>query len=131
MMTDSISDMLARIRNAQAVKKATVNIPFSQLKWSLLDIMKRNGFIKEIERVGRGDNKTIIITLKYRKDGTPRINILNRISKPSRRVYLGTKDIWNFKHGTGLLIISTSKGIMTDKEAKKAKLGGEIMLEIW
>jgi small subunit ribosomal protein S8 len=123
--------MLARIRNAQAVKKTTVNIPFSKLKWSILEILQKQGFIKEIEKIGRGNNKTIEINLKYRKDGTPRINILKRISKPSRRLYFGAKDIWSFKHGTGLLIVSTSKGIMTDKEAKKEKLGGEIMLEIW
>ncbi|MGC8651235.1 MAG: 30S ribosomal protein S8 [Minisyncoccia bacterium] len=130
-MTDPISDMLTRIRNAQAVKKEIVSVPFSQLKWSILDILKQNGFIKDIEKIGRGENKNIEIKLKYRKDGTPRINILNRVSKPSRRIYVGTQDVWNFKHGTGLLIISTSKGMMNDKQAKKEKLGGEVILEIW
>lgn len=131
MMTDPISDMLTRIRNAQAVHKPKVTVPFSKMKWALLDILKQNGFIKEIEKIGRGEKKTIEISLKYRADGSPRINLLKRISKPSRRIYLKAKDIWSFKHGTGLLIVSTPKGLMTDKEAKKQNLGGEIILEIW
>ena len=131
MMTDPISDMLARIRNAQAVKKTTVNIPFSKLKWSILEILKEQGFIKEMEKTGRGNKKIIEVSLKYRKDGSPRISFLKRISKPSRRTYINTKEIWSFKHGTGIRVMTTSKGVMTDKKARKEKLGGEVLLEIY
>ncbi len=130
MITDPISDMLARIRNAQAVKKETVEVPFSNLKWNILEVIKKYNFIKEIDKVGRGNKKMIIITLKYRQDKSPKISSLTRISKPSRRVYVAHKDIWSFKQKSGLRIISTSQGIISDYEAKKMKLGGEILIEI-
>lgn len=130
-MTDPISDMLTRIRNAQAVKKTTVIIPFSKLKWAILEVLKKQGFIKEIEKVGRSNKKIIEVNLKYRKDGSPRITILKRISKSSRRAYVNAKKIWFFKQGFGISVITTSKGIMTDKEARKEKLGGEVLLEIY
>jgi len=130
MITDPISDMLTRIRNAQAVKKSTVEIPFSNLKWNILEVMKKYNFIKEIDKVGRGNKRMIAITLKYRQDKSPKIFSLTRISKPSRRVYVTHKDIWPFKQKSGLRIISTSQGIISDYEAKKKKLGGEILIEI-
>jgi len=122
--------MLTRIRNAQAVKKETVEVPFSNLKWNILEVIKKYNFIKEIDKVGRGNKKMIIITLKYRQDKSPKISSLTRISKPSRRVYVAHKDIWSFKQKSGLRIISTSQGIISDYEAKKMKLGGEILIEI-
>jgi len=122
--------MLTRIRNAQAVKKETVEVPFSNLKWNILEVIKKYNFIKEIDKVGRGNKKMIIITLKYRQDKSPKISSLTRISKPSRRVYVVHKDIWSFKQKSGLRIISTSQGIISDYEAKKMKLGGEILIEI-
>ena len=131
MMTDPISDMLTRIRNAQAVKKTIVNIPFSKLKWVILEVLKKHGFIKEMEKVGRGNKKMIEVNLKYRKDGSPRISLLKRISKPSRRTYVNAKEIWFFKRGVGIRVMTTSKGVMADKEARKEKLGGEVLLEIW
>jgi len=130
-MTDPISDMLTRIRNAQAVKKTTVNVPFSKLKWAILEVLKQYGFIKDIEKVGRGNKKIIEVNLKYRKDDSPRISLLKRISKPSRRTYVNTKEIWSFKRGLGIRILSTPKGVMSDKEARKEKLGGEVLLEIY
>ena len=129
-MTDPISDMITRIRNAQAVKKTTVVVPFSNLKWNILEVMKRYNFIADLNKIGRGSKKMIEITLKYRKDKSPKISSIKRISKPSRRVYAGYDDLWLFKNKSGLRIISTPKGIMSDLEAKKMKLGGEILLEI-
>lgn len=131
MMTDPISDMLTRIRNAQAVKKPTVVIPFSKLKWEILEVFKRHGFIKEMEKTGRGNKKIIEVTLKYRQDGSPRISYLKRVSKPSRRIYASAKELWPFKNGIGIRVITTSKGIMSDKEARKENLGGEVLLEMW
>ncbi|NMB92206.1 MAG: 30S ribosomal protein S8 [Parcubacteria group bacterium] len=130
MMTDPISDMITRIRNAQAVKKETVTVPFSNLKWNILEVLKRYNYVKEINKIGRGNKKNIEITLKYTVDKLPKINSLVRISKPSRRVYVDYKKIWPFKEKSGLRIISTSKGVLSDSEAKKMKLGGEVLIEI-
>jgi small subunit ribosomal protein S8 len=113
------------------VKKTIVNIPFSKLKWAILEVLKKYGFIKDIEKVGRGNKKIIEVNLKYRKDGSPRISLLKRISKSSRRTYVNTKEIWSFKHGIGIRVMTTSKGVMADKEARKEKLGGEVLLEIY
>lgn len=130
-MTDPISDMLTRIRNAQAMKKPTVNIPFSNLKLAVLEILKKRNFIKNVEKVGRGNKKTIEVDLKYKKNGSPAISFLKRISKSSRRVYAHVQEIWPLRRGRGIRIITTPKGVMTDSEAKKEKLGGEILVEIY
>lgn len=130
MITDPISDMITRIRNAQAVKKATVDVPFSNLKWNILEVLKRYYYITDIDKVGRGNKKTIEIILKYKADKSPKIASITRISKPSRRVYVDYKQIWPFRQKSGLRIISTSKGVMSDAEAKKMKLGGEVLIEI-
>jgi len=130
-MTDSIADMLSRIRNAQAVKKKTAIIPYSNLKWEILSAFEKYGFVGELNKFGRGAKKTIEVALKYTKDNSPKIINLKRVSKPSRRVYVGAKQIWPLKRGSGTMIISTPKGIMTDKEAKKENTGGEVLLEIY
>ncbi|MDD5760546.1 MAG: 30S ribosomal protein S8 [Candidatus Pacebacteria bacterium] len=137
-MTDPIADMLTRIRNAQAVKKKTVLIPYSKIKLEILDVLLDNGFIEGLEKVKRRaknnrgtSQKFIEVILKYDKKGQPRISEIKRVSKPSKRVFVKEKDIWPFKKGLGLKILSTSKGILSDLEAKKLKLGGEVLLEIW
>ncbi|MGB9763133.1 MAG: 30S ribosomal protein S8 [Minisyncoccia bacterium] len=130
-MTDPISDMITRIRNAQAVGKKTVIVPFSNFKWNILEVLKRYNFIGEIEKVGRGINKVIEIKLKYHRDKTPRINFIQRVSKPSRRIYLSYKELWPYRKGLGIRVISTPKGVMSDKEARKEHLGGEVILEIY
>ena len=142
-MTDPIVDMLNRIRNAQAVLKETVSIPFSNLKYEIAKILEKNNFIKAIERKGRKPKKTITrksaiyrvkpvikITLKY-KDEAPAISGLKRISKCGQRIYSSYKKIKRVKGGYGITIISTPKGLMIGKQAKKQKLGGEILCEIW
>lgn len=126
-MTDPITDMLNRIRNAQAVSKETVSIPFSKLKYGVATILEKEGLIEKAERKGRGLKKSIEITLKY----PPVISGLKRISKPGQRIYTSAKDIKRVRGGYGIAIISTPKGLMTNKETRKQKLGGEILCEIW
>ncbi|MGB9680704.1 MAG: 30S ribosomal protein S8 [Minisyncoccia bacterium] len=130
MLTDPIADMITRIRNAQAVKKETVCVPYSRLKWSILEVLKNNNYLNEIEKFQKKGKKIIKITLKY-QENKPVINEIKRVSKPSRRIYLGARELYPFKGGLGIRVLSTSKGIMSDKEAKKLKVGGEVLMEIW
>lgn len=127
---DSITDMLNRIRNAQAVLHPTVEFPFSNFKYEIAKILEKQGFIEKIEKKGKKTAKTIEITLKY-QDNIPAISGLKRISKPGQRIYLPTNKIHKVRQGYGIAVISTPKGLMTDKEARKEKLGGEVICEIW
>ena len=127
---DPISDMLTQIRNAQAVKKETVNVSFSNLKYEIAKVLEKEGFLKKVGKQGKKTRKKIEIILKY-DSGTPVISGLRRISKPGQRIYKKRREIKRVKGGYGKTIISTSKGLMTDREAKKQKLGGEIICEIW
>ncbi len=133
-MTDPIADMLNRIRNAQAVSKKTVVIPYSNLKYEIAKILEKQKLIGKVEKKGRKPKKVLEITLKYSSAGqtdSSVISNLKRISKPGQRIYTGTKEIRSVRGGYGISIISTSKGLMTNKEAKRKKLGGEIICEIW
>jgi small subunit ribosomal protein S8 len=132
-MVDPISDMLTRIRNAQAVGHSTIDFPFSKIKFSLAEILAEEGLIKKISKKGRGIKRKIEIELLYedKKNTIPKINQLKRISKPGKREYIKAKDIRPVLTGRGINIISTPKGLMTGKEAKKKELGGEILCEIW
>jgi small subunit ribosomal protein S8 len=134
---DPISDMLTAIKNAIAVKKGTVDIPFSKIKFEIAKILEKEGFIERVEKKkkkikkGRMKPKPFLeIHLKY-ENKTPAISGLKIISKPGQRIYLPYKRIKKVKGGYGIAIISTSKGIMTDKEARKQKIGGEVICEIW
>jgi len=127
---DPISDMLTQIRNAQAVKKETVNVSFSNLKYEIAKVLEKEGFLKKVGKQGKKTRKKIEIILKY-DSGAPVISGLKRISKPGQRIYKKRREIKRVKGGYGKTIISTSKGLMTDREAKKQKLGGEIICEIW
>ncbi len=133
-MTDPIADMLNRIRNAQAISKEIVAIPFSNLKYEIAKILEKQGFVEKLEKKGRKPRKVFEITLKYLPAGqasSPVISGLKRISKPGQRIYIGAKEIRSVRGGYGISIISTPKGLMTNKEAKRKKLGGEIICEIW
>ena len=139
-MTDPISDMLNRIRNAQAVQHLTVEMPFSNLKYEIAKTLEKHDFIEKVEKKGRKVKRTIDITLKYLPaealakaghDKIPAISGLKRVSKPGQRIYLDSTKIKRVKGGYGTAIISTSKGLMTDKEARKQKIGGEVLCEIW
>jgi small subunit ribosomal protein S8 len=129
-MTDPITDMLNRIRNAQAVFRSEVDIPFSKIKFEICQILAKEEFIESFEKKGRKNKKFIRITLKY-NEKISAISDLKRISKPGQRIYLSYKRIKRVKGGYGIAIISTPKGLMTDKEVRKQKLGGEVICEIW
>lgn len=129
-MTDPASDMLIAIKNAQAVLKETVDIPISNLRYEIAKILEKNGFIAKVEKKGKKMKKLIEITLKY-DNKRPAISGLKKISKPGQRIYKKAKELKPVKGGYGIAIISTSKGLMTNKEARKQKLGGEVLCEIW
>lgn len=129
-MTDPIADMLTRIRNAQAVLHKTVVIPFSKFKFSLAEVMKKEGLVGEVSTQGRKTKKTIKIELKY-EDNKPFISGIKRVSKQGQRVYIKKNELKPIRQGYGVLIISTSQGLMTNKEASIKKLGGESICEIY
>lgn len=131
MMTDSTSDLITRIRNALMMQHAQVTIPYSRLKESVLKILQQEGYIQNIEILGEGVRKMLVVGLKYAADGSPVITSLRKVSKPSRRVYRGTSDIKAFRRGLGLKIITTSKGLLSDGQARKQKVGGEVLIEVW
>ncbi|MBI5045661.1 MAG: 30S ribosomal protein S8 [Candidatus Niyogibacteria bacterium] len=128
---DTISDMLIRIKNAQAVKKDSVEVPHSKLRMEIAKILQTRGFIGEIAKRGKKLRKSISINLAYGEDGAGKINGLRRLSKLSKRVYKSARELRPVRNGTGMAIISTSKGLVTDDEARKKHLGGEVFFEIW
>ncbi|AFK86041.1 30S ribosomal protein S8 [Thermoanaerobacterium aotearoense SCUT27] len=130
-MTDPIADMLTRIRNANIVRHETVEIPASNTKRAIAMIMLREGFIKAVEEIDDGKQGILKITLKYGPNKERVISGLKRISKPGLRVYAKSNEIPRVLGGLGMAIISTSKGIMTDKEAKREGVGGEVLCYIW
>lgn len=130
VMTDPIADMLTRIRNANRQHHETVVVPVSKLKVDIAEILKNEGFIKGYKVEGEGPIKNIVITLKYR--GNERvITDLKRISKPGLRVYAKVNEIPKVLNGLGIVILSTSQGLMTDKEARAKQIGGEVLAYIW
>lgn len=123
--------MLTRIRNAYAVKKETVSFFYSKLKMEIAEILVKEKFIKKAEKKGKKDKKVIDIVLAYDKENNPAISRIARVSRSSQRIYLPFKKLKPVRQGFGLRILSTSKGVLTDKEARKQKVGGEVLCEIW
>jgi len=122
--------MLNRIRNAQAVQKETVEVPFSNMNLEIAKILEKNDFVGKAEKKGKKTKKIIEIALKY--DGkSPAVSGLKVISKPGQRIYVQSKNIKIVRGGYGISIVSTSKGLMTNKEARKQKVGGELICEVW
>ena len=130
-ITDPIADMLTRIRNAGAARHATVEVPASSMKKAIAQIMLYEGYIKAFEIVDNGTQGTIKITLKYNANKEKAISGLRRVSKPGLRVYAGADELPRVLKGLGVAIISTSKGIMTDKKARELHVGGEVLAFIW
>ena len=130
MMTDPIADMLTRIRNANAVRHETVVVPSSKTKTAMLDVLKKEGYIADF-KVSKDVKSVTTVTLKYTEDHQRVIRGLKRISKPSLPVYTTAEDLPRVLNGLGVAIISTSKGVMTDKEARKQKIGGEVLAYVW
>ncbi len=130
-MTDPVADMLTRIRNAMKAAHELVTIPSSKLKINLANVLKSEGYIKNLRIISDGQHRYIRVFLKFDKNGVPVIEGLKRISKPSCRVYAGYNEIPEVLNGYGVNIVSTSKGIMTDREAREQKVGGEILCAVW
>ena len=131
-MSDPIADMLTRIRNANTAKHDTVDVPASKMKLAIADILVNEGYIAKYDLVEDGVFKTIHITLKYGADKNEKvISGLKRISKPGLRVYAGKENLPRVLGGLGTAIISTNKGVITDKEARKANVGGEVLAFVW
>ena len=130
VVTDPIADMLTRIRNALTAKHETVEVPASKMKKAIADILLNEGYISNVELKEDGVQGSILVTLKYSKEGNV-ISGLKRISKPGLRVYAKSNEIPKVLNGLGIAILSTSKGIMTDKQARANNLGGEVLAFIW
>ncbi|MDD4994982.1 MAG: 30S ribosomal protein S8 [Patescibacteria group bacterium] len=130
MFTDPIADMLTRIRNASRVQKAEVHMPASRLKFAIAKILEHENFIKSVVEIPEAHGE-IVITLRYEDDGQPTIRNIQRVSKPGRRVYAGKYELPRVLNDYGIAIISTSRGLMTNKEARKQKLGGEVICEVY
>ena len=131
-MNDPIADMLTRIRNANTAKHDTVDIPASKMKLAIADILLKEGYVKAVDVVEEGNFKTIKITLKYGANKNEKIITgLKRISKPGLRVYASKDELPRVLGGLGTAIISTNKGVLTDKEARKENVGGEVLAFVW
>lgn len=131
-MTDPIADMLTRIRNANTAKHDTVDIPASKMKEAIANILLEEGYVKAVDIIEEGKFKTIRITLKYGKDKNEKIITgIKRISKPGLRVYAGKDELPKVLGGLGVAIISTNKGVLTDKQARAAQVGGEVLAFVW
>lgn len=131
-MTDPIADMLTRIRNALTAKHETVEVPASKIKVAIADILVREGYIKGYEIVESGVQNTILITLKYAPNKNQKVVTgLKRVSTPGLRVYANVDNLPKVLNGMGIAILSTSKGILTDKEAREQRVGGEVLAYVW
>ena len=130
-ISDTIADMLTRIRNATSAKHDTVDVPASNMKKSIAQILMDEGYIKNFTVIDDGKQGVIRITLKYGENKGPAIQGLRRVSKPGLRIYTNVEDMPKVLRGLGVAIISTSKGVMTDRQARKEKVGGEVLAFIW
>ena len=130
-MTDPIADMLTRIRNALMVNKEVVEVPSSKMKKAIADIMLAEGYVSDVKLVEDGLSGKLVITLKYYGKKQPVINGLKRVSKPGLRTYAGVENMPKVMDGLGIAILSTNRGVMTDKQAKAANVGGEVLCYIW
>ncbi len=127
---DAIADLITRIKNASDAEKSSVTISYSKLKAAILDLLEKEGYIKSVAKKGKKIHKSIEIGLEYDEYG-PRVKGVERVSKLSKRIYSGVKDLKSVKQGHGIMVLSTPKGIMTDAEARKQKVGGELLFKMW
>jgi small subunit ribosomal protein S8 len=130
-MTDPVADMLTRLRNGGIARHKKVDIPSSKLKVAIATVLRNLGYIKNFKTVADENFETLRIYLKFDDENFPVIHEIQRVSRPSRRVYVGTDDIPKVKSGMGCAIISTSKGVVSDEEARKSQLGGEVICTVW
>ncbi len=131
MMTDPIADMLTRIRNAVRIERATVDIPHSREKVGIADVLQREGYIWDYEVLGEKPHQMLRLNLKYCPNGERVLQLIERVSKPGRRVYCGAKQLEDVLGGLGVSVVSTSQGLLSNREAKARNLGGEVLCKLW
>lgn len=131
MMTDPIADMLTRIRNAVRIERSHVEMPLSKVKRGVADVLKREGYIWDWQEVDAAPVKTLRLDLKYGPNGERVIRHLKRISRPGRRVYSRARDLRPILQGLGISVVSTSRGVVSDREARQRNLGGEVICQVW
>lgn len=131
MVTDPISDLLVRLKNGSQRRFDAITVPTSKLKRAVLEILRKEGYVHAIEDGEVDGHPVLQVRLKYVGEGQPMITGLQRVSRPGRRVYVGSQDIKKVRNGIGVSILSTSKGIMTDHESRKNHIGGEVLCSIW
>jgi small subunit ribosomal protein S8 len=131
MMTDPISDMLTRIRNAGSARHGETACPSSRQKLALARVLQVSGFIGEVKVEARSGHPTIVMGIRYDREGRALIDGIRRVSRPGRRVYVGKSEIPKVRNGLGVAVLSTSKGILTDAQAREQSVGGEVLCEVW
>ena len=131
MSRDPISELIIGIKNAGKAGSDFVKLPYSNFKLAIADVLQREGFVKSVSKIGKAPKRVLEVEIAYTGKNEPKIKDVKRVSKLSKRIYNGFQDIKSVKRGHGLAILSTSQGVMTDKEAKKAKIGGEVLFKIW
>lgn len=130
-MTDPVADLLTRIRNALLAKHDRLDVPTSKLKRNIVALLKAEGYIEDFEIIENKPQDTLRVFLRYSQQGVPAMRRVSRVSKPGRRVYRGADDIKPVLNGLGTAIVSTSKGLLTDRQAREMRVGGEILCELW
>ncbi len=131
MMTDPIGDMLTRIRNAGLARHRSTTCPASRLKLAVASALSKEGFLGEVSTQAGDSHPILTIGIRYAEDGSTVMDGIRRVSKPGRRVYVGAKEIPRVRNGLGVVILSTPKGVMCDRDAREAKVGGEVICEVW
>jgi small subunit ribosomal protein S8 len=130
MVNDPIADLINQLKNAGSAGKTSVTVPYSEMRFTISELLNKEGYIKSVSKKGKKIKKYIEMDISYNQD-SPKIKGVKRISKPSRRIYRKATELRPVKQGFGIMLLSTPKGIMTDKEARKEKVGGEVLFEIW
>ena len=131
MLTDPIADMLTRVRNANRIRRTTVDIPHSRLKQGIAEVLKREGFIVDWLRIDAENRPLLRVTLKFGQEGERVIRGIDRVSKPGRRVYKGAADVAGPVNGQGIYVLSTDRGVVSDREARHKNSGGEVLCRVW
>ena len=131
MMTDPIADMLTRIRNAIRIERSVVDIPLSKIKVGIAEALQREGYIWDFEVLDTAPQKTLRVNLKYGPNGERVVQEIDRVSKPGRRIYSQAGEMPDVRQGMGVLVLTTSRGILSDREAKSQNVGGEILCRVW
>jgi len=131
MVSDPIGDFIIRIKNAGAMHKESISVPFSKMKFSIAELLSGKGYVGSVTKKNKGNAKYLEIALLYAENGSPVVSGVKRISKPSRRLYEGAKNIKKFRQGFGMSVFSTPMGVMGDADAKKSNVGGELLFNIW